>query len=538
MDLNKITVFIAGSTHSPWVNQAKRAIKELQLDMRHKLESEYNMALICTDCDNPMADNNQKIYNAQIKDGSDIFVLLVDKAPVGPYSMEELIRACVYKEEVEHPKVYVFFAEHLKDDPYIVELRDVIKTMTNRYSDYADDLEFIKKKIDKVVSVIASNKKKQREALRLAAEEEARRKQQAQAEEAIRKQQAQDASRRQRLRQVAMRSMLALTTFLLIVGACLASYFYVQHENSTPIFYIGSGSVKSYLDTLKIDVSDRNDGMYIHIPTGYAWVFLSEEQKNGGNTSSRRAFPIVFAADSINMKELNIKNAEAYLEDVGHIADMVIGYDSMYVTVPTDPQILAPLRPYLKHYDEGAITASELARILVHFKGSDSLCVYHTAPSSGTVATYAKAMIDAAPDIVDTTTVWCWQEGKGNTHQEYDKDTKITNITIKRRPFVILQSVHYNVNGSFVDKGQNNGLEPETTNLRLLNAENKHQAKELRLYFVLRNNGNNIFSIDTPVYKFLTTLVKAIPERKYNLKREYKIVDSSIVIPFDKLSKE
>lgn len=514
MDSNKITIFIAGSTHSSWVKETKSAISLLQIEMRGELEKTYNTTLLCIDCDNPAADNNQAIYNHQIKEESDVFVLLIDSVPVGPYSMEELIRACIYKEQQNHPKVYVFFTKDLKDDPYVADLRNVIKSMTGRYSDFFEDSADIKKKMSDVVRKIAREKKELAAMLRKAEEEELLQEQQTKAD-----------NRKQQNRQRLSHLLLSVLAILLVGSVGLGSYMFARHKNAAPIFFAGGGSVRSFLDSAKVNIANRADGIYIHIPTGDSWVMLGEEQKIDEITRNgeRKYYPLILAADDIhdNMKALKIEDEVEFLRKVGHIADINIGEDPLIVTVPRDPLKLAPLRPFLHHLDKGTITASELADILCHFEGTDSITVYHTTSTSGTVATYQKAMMKAS-DKIDETTMWCWNRSDYTGHTDYNNKTTLLSDVIKT-PFIVLESQYYHITGSLEDSN--------TQPLRIIDTNNKQLFKPLHLYFIMRRitDSKDNFEIEEPIYNFLVEAKKAL-NLDFELKRNYTNVTSNDIV--------
>lgn len=117
-------IFIAGSTESSIIDEAKKEI----LVLINTIKNTTGCDIQCSDCSDPSKDNNQENFNCFIKEQADLFILLIDKVPVGPYSMEELLRACIHYEKEKHPEVYVFFSASIDKDPYVYDLRNVIKS--------------------------------------------------------------------------------------------------------------------------------------------------------------------------------------------------------------------------------------------------------------------------------------------------------------------------------------------------------------------------------------------------------------------------
>ena len=149
-------IFIAGSTESSVIEDTKKEI----LVLANTIKNTTDCQLRCSDCSDPSKDNKQEKFNNYIKEQADLFILLIDKVPVGPYSMEELLRACVHYEKDKHPEVYVFFSASIDKDPYVYDLRNVIKTFTNRYSQPFSDTRELREQLDKIIRSNIESKKK------------------------------------------------------------------------------------------------------------------------------------------------------------------------------------------------------------------------------------------------------------------------------------------------------------------------------------------------------------------------------------------
>lgn len=504
---NEFKIFVAGSVDSKVVKDAKMAIGALVSTISGTIKSAYNTDLRYVDCKDPSKDNNQKEFNSFIKEQADMFVLIIDRVPVGPYSMEELLRACIQLEDKKRPEVYVFFMSSIANDPYVTDLRNVIKTFTGRYSNSFEDNQSLTNCLD---SIIRENIRKKNDCV-------------VKANKINRK-------------NAILNTIKILCSIFLIVSLLYGAKYYIDSMKVAPIFFAGGGTVKQYLADHDIDIDKRNDGIYIHVPTGDAWVMLGEEHKEDENMSKneKKYYPVILAADSIknNLKSLKINSIEEYVDNTGHIAEMYIGSDSLFVYIPESSDLQQPLLSFIskESIDRKEITALELYNIMHYYNGKEDITVYHTTLTSGTVASFRKAMIDAVPEAIDEE--WCWLPSNSIGHSEYNNYNTLMS-EVSRSPFISLCSKSYHIK---------NINTPQSGAMRLLfvNQNREFIEKPLFLYFVLKRKGkNDIFYIEAPIKNFLEDILsKGNIEhlRNMSIKDEYVIHKSNLVVSMNEIS--
>lgn len=517
----KFQIFLAGSTQSPSVLKAKRHIKEVIKEQEYDFKKDYNVDIEIKDCDDISNDNSQEKHNRSIEEDADIFVLVVDKTPLGPYSFEELMRACLQHSKHKHPDVYLYYKKALTGDPYISDLLNVVEKLSGKYSMAFDEEEALGKDfVSRLKEKIRAKRKKQEEALLMLEKQRMK-------EEKQKTEQAKQLKKAHRLK-MCKRIMSAVGVAILLVMAYLIPKF--TKEN--PIFFAGGGTTRQFLADKDIEFAHRTDGIYIHIPTGDAWVMLGEEHKENEGAENKNYYPVILAADDIrdNMSAVKIKDTLAFVNNTGKIADFKIGKDPLFVSIPKDEKLLAPLKPFLKHLNENSITPDELYAILSHFHLSDSVVIYHTTRSSGTIATYRKAM-EAAVEGIESEN-WCWLFDNQKGHEEYNNyNTKLSDVLAT--PFLSLESQYYHIK-NITDK------DSEARQLRFVNTKGEQLYKNLHLYFILKRKKLNgdIFYLEEPVKRFLTEVMEAKGLGLSNLevKDEYTIHSPNFTVLFNNIS--
>ena len=510
--MSDFTIFIAGSTNLDINTNSdiKKTIKKSIEDTYCKNNVTLNgYTIVCKDCSNSEMDSKQAEYNQTITNEASLFLLVIDKLPVGVYSMEEVMRACIcFEANKKRPDVYLYVSSKIQNEDQIKDLGNVILSFTGRYTTFFDDEEDCIRKLKKALN--ESTKRKQKED-----------------EEALRGEKENDKKmKKDRLFRFLKHSGLAI----LIVSVLLLTLSLCRKDK--PIFFVGGGTVKQFLSDHNMDIDDRQDGIYIHIPTDDSWVMLGDEYKVG-EKSKKKYYPVIMAADSIgrNLDKLGINDFSKYRNGIGHIAELYLGKDSLFVYISDEEDSNKnPLLRFISKDDE--ITAHELYNILHHFKGKDSIIVYHTSSGSGTVAAYCGAMIESDP--IAESEVWCWEMGeKLKGHEQFDRDNTLLSHVIET-PFISLGSKSYHIKD--ID-------EPNKGAKKLLFVNNQGQPleKPLFLYFVMRRvDGEDAFKIEKPIKRFLKELVKKgnVEELKdMRIKNVYETNSKELIVPFNEISK-
>lgn len=517
----KFEIFLAGSTQSDLVLDAKKHIRAIVREQEYDFKKDYNADIVITDCYDVSNDNMQERHNRSIEEDADIFVLIVDEVPLGQYSFEELMRACLQYNRDNHPDVYLYYREALKDSQYIKDLQNVVKYLTGKFSEDFNSIASLGKDFTKRLRGKIREKRKKQEEARLLMEEQRKE------EERLKIEQAKQLKKAQRKR-ACKRVMWGLAAAILLVLAHLIP----QLMKERPVFYAGGGTTRQFLQENGIDFAERTDGIYIHIPTDDAWVMLGEEHKENESAENKNYYPVILAADNIrdNMSAVKIKDTLAFVKNTGKIADFNIGRDPLFVSVPKNEKLLAPLKPFLKHLDEDCITPEELHSILSHFHLSDSVVIYHTTRSSGTIATYRKKMEEAVEGIENEN--WCWLFDNQKGHEEYNNEG--TNLNeVLATPFLSLESKYYHI-PNITDK------DSEARQLRFVDSKGEQLYKNLHLYFILKRNKSkgDVFYLEKPVKRFLTEVMEAKGLGLSNLevKDEYTIHSPNFTVMFNDIS--
>ncbi len=520
-------IFLAGSTQSQLVLEVKKHIKDIIKDQEYDLRKDYNVDIVIKDCDDISNDSSQEKHNRSIEEDADVFVLIVDQIPLGPYSFEELMRACLQYSKHLRPDVYLYYSKDIAGTPYINDLLNVVEKLSGRYSQKFDSVEALGKDfVKRLRSKIRQKKNKQDEALLLMEKQRIEEEKQIAEQERLKAEEEKQLKKAHRLK--IFKNILAVVGFAMLL---VLAYLIPQLTKDQPIFFAGGGTTRQFLQENGIDVTKRTDGIYIHIPTGDAWVMLGEEHKENKSAENKNYYPVVLAADDIrdNMSDVKIKDTLAFVKNTGKIADFRIGKDPLFVSVPKNEKLLAPLKPFLKHLDENCITPDELYSILSHFLLSDSIVVYHTTRSSGTIATYKKAMEAAVEEAKNEK--WCWLLDNQKGHEEYDSNTEVSNVLAT--PFLSLESVYYHI-PEITDK------DSEARQLRFVDSKGQQLYKDLHLYFILKRKKQSIdsFYLEEPVKQFIKEVMEAQGLGLSNLevKDEYTIHSPNFTVLFNDIS--
>lgn len=510
--MSDFTIFIAGSTilDINTNSDIKKTIKKSIEDTYCKNNVTLNgYTIVCKDCSNSEMDSKQAEYNQTITNEASLFLLVIDKLPVGVYSMEEVMRACIcFEANKKRPDVYLYVSSKIQNEDQIKDLGNVILSFTGRYTTFFDDEKDCIMKFEKALN--ESTKRKQSE------DEDAHRE----------KKENDKKMKKDRFFRFLKHSGLAI----LIVSVLFLAFSLSRKDK--PIFFAGGGTVKQFLLDHNMVIDDRQDGIYIHIPTDDSWVMLGEEYKVG-DKMKKKYYPIILAADSIgkNLDKLGINDFSKYRDEIGHIAELSLGKDSLFVYISDEEDSTKnPLLRFISKNDE--ITAHELYSILHNFYGKDCIKVYHTSSGSGTVAAYCKAMVESDPVAKDE--IWCWEmDEKVKGHEQFDSYNTLMSH-VRETTFICLGSKSYHIMD--IDK-------PNSGAKKLLFVDNQGQPleKPLFLYFVMRRvEGKDEFYIEKPIRRFLKELVKKgnVEELKdMRIKNVYETNSKELIVPFNEISK-
>lgn len=454
--MNTINVFIAGSKE---LASQRIKLKSLISDINHRnKESGINIALSVASYET--YGNKQDEYNDYISNKADLVIFVLD-GKIGSYTEDEFDIAKKSEKSTGRPKSVVFLKSYSDVTPDIAYINGLLKN-EDYYITYANDEDLVrcvKEYLDDFVSKFAKDKISKKKLPVIKSE--------------------------------SFPHMKYICSIGLILAALFALiYFMLCNNNSSVLLIAGGGSARNYIETYKDIVLETYPNSYhVHMPSGNAWLLLTEEVISPQATQGY--IPICISASKANDEDfLKITTKDNFLKS-GSIVAVKLGYDTLAITVKNDDRIT----DYLGHKSikEGEVSMHNVADLL---KNNDSISIFATSPGSGTKTTYERLLKEKGV-VLDNMNV--------NQFSEYS-DLPTVN---KNFPYILMGSRCYKM------KALERGLK-------------KSEAYELKVYD--EEYGRKIYSCK-PIYVYFMAYKPSSQKDMKMVQRYGDDINENLVIP-------
>lgn len=397
--MKNINIFIAGAKD---LIEARRVFKVLANNLNAEYDSKHqDISLTMYSYEDFVGENNQMSYDDFIVADSDIVIFIIE-GRIGAKTENEFKLASNNFSKHGRPKIYVFMKQYNEITPDIAYVNGLMSNMlADYYYDYRsyDHLESVAKDVlrDAVNDIV--NKRA--------------------------------GGRDKRFGRAKMMSWLkmqryAIMLLLLAFVSVLTLVLNTRHTISSDepiVVVVGGGSVANYVeDSLKIDLNEQRDILYVHMPSMSAPSLLGEDIFE----SSSRYYTFLFSADKIDSPDPFYATTEPGKASVdGCVIGAYLGDDPLCVSVENLPIA----REYIgeEDFSRGRISVDALIRIL---RDDERFSLYSTSSTSGTRRRYEQMLRDNDHVLAHYP---AYSEDKSVVHKDNDRS----------KPMVLLASKFY-----------------------------------------------------------------------------------------------
>ena len=458
--MNTINVFIAGSKE---LASQRIKLKSLISDINHRYKESGNDHSLNV-ASYETYGNKQDEYNDYICNKADLVIFVLD-GKIGPYTEDEFDIAKKSEKSAGRPKSVVFLKSYSEITPDIAYINGMLKN-EDYYITYANDEDLVrcvKEYLDDFVSKFAKVNTSQKKKTVIKS----------------------DSSPSCRIKSIC--SVVAVLAALAVL-IC----FLLCNKNSSVLLIAGGGSARNYIETYNNIVLETYPNSYhVHMPSGNAWLLLTEEVIS--QQATQGYIPICISASKAKDEDfLKITTKENFLKS-GSVVAVKLGYDTLAITVKNDDRIIDWLGH--KSIKEGEVSLQNLADLL---KNNDSISIFATSPGSGTKTTYMD-LLEEKGVILDDMTV--------NQFSEYS-DLPTVN---KKFPYILMGSRCYKMKA----------LEKDVK---------KSDAYELKVYD--EEYGRRIYSCKPIYVYFMAYKPKATSQKDTKIVQKYgDDINENLVVP-------
>lgn len=431
-----VNIFIAGAKDLAYQRQKLKA--EIS-DFNHKLEDRKTGIRIMVSSFETFG-NNQNEYNRFIEEKANL-VIFVLKDRIGERTQEEYLLAMKKKREKNHPKVVVFLNNYTEVTPDIAYINGLLSG-EDYYISYENDADLILKVKEYLEDFI---KKEEYTTISNAS-----------AKKEIGTAIASPSNNKN--------SWKVLTYFIAGMILSVATMFCFLLQEKEPILLIaGGGSAKNYINLYtKVKVDKYPNSYYVHMPSGNAWLLLTEEVISPQVTT--QYYPICISASKANDEDfLKISSKEKFL-NVGSVIEVRLGEDTLAVCLQNVPSITEKLSKQC--LEEKEISIQQLTQLL---EDTTSINLFTTSHNSGTRTAYERLLKSANCSLETLKT------------RQFSEDTDMASINVDKS-YLLLGSLCYKMNA--LVKKIKDGEAMELKVYDVVDGKRVYSTKPIYLYFM------------------------------------------------------
>ena len=466
----RIQIFIAGAKD---LAGQRQQLKAMISDLNHRNE-ELNGTVAYSVSSYETFGNNQEEYNDFITKKAHL-VIFVLKDKIGPHTEEEYLLSMQTKKMKNRPKVVVFMNAYDEVTSDIAYINGLLRG-EDYYISYKNDEDLVLKVKEYLADFAGKNTCERKST---------------------------PSAKKKWWKVVAG----------LLAGALLAlcAMFYLGHCDKSPILLIaGGGSAKNYIEQYKgVQVDRYPSSYYVHMPSGNAWLLITEEVISPQQTP--QYYPVCISASRAKEEDfLKITSKEKFLKS-GSVIETYLGDDTLSICLKNVPEVTSRLDA--KCLREQEISVQELGMLM---KNVDSLNVFATSPNSGTRMAYEKILVGANVSLEEISL------------SQFSEDTDFASINVENKPYVLLGSRCYKMRE--LTRPMADGDVVELLVYNDVDGRRQYSIKPIYLYFMAyAPSSNNVLTVPMQTQKLLKDLGVATSDKVKDGKLKRSCEDSVIL---------
>ena len=278
-----------------------------------------------------------------------------------------------------------------------------------------------------------------------------------------------------------------LYIFSVAIIVLLLVFLLINRKPSPILLIAGGGSARNYIEKYHdVRLESYSSSYYVHMPSGNAWLLLTEEVITP--QEKVRYYPICISASAATENDfLKITSKEHFLKS-GSVISLKLGYDTLAVCVKDDSFV----REKIGHESikEKEISLQRLSKLIIE---QDSINIFATSPGSGTRTTYERLFAKKGIDL------------DGLFVSQFSEYSDMPTINKNNLPYILLESKCYTMKELEGDVRAGDALELKVYDE--VEGRREYSCKPIYLYFMAyKETTKNVFSIPKQTIKFLEDL--------------------------------
>ena len=502
MEERKIRVFIAGSTT---LKEERNIFKIIASDLNNEFE---HMGIVFKIKSYESVGNQQEDYNDFIRSKADLIIFVLNGS-IGKTTEEEFRIATDSMHKTGYPKILAFYRTLIGEDTTEKSyLRGILMGCTGQYlSEYETKEDLIEKGKQELRRFVKKHfaELEQKNAKTAETAEENTPEQTCMAESV----QGAETCRAMKNRR---RYVYAGIAVLFIIAAFFTGIY--SHRkvmtNSPALMFVGGGSAANYIEQnyKNVNLYDYDNGYYIHMPSGNAWLCLTEEVVSDPGEEQRKFYPICLSASRAKNEDFlrNIATPSDFLKK-GIVIGKQIGWDTLAIYIESTSSIKFP---------DKTIIMDSLAAIIDNQKSRNITC-FSTSFDSGTRKTYAAKLLEVGCEL-DTT--------KTQLFSEYSSVPQLRKV--EGNSFLLLGSKYYSSkNTNITLEGEESVSEVKMRRYYVMDSAGRAMMKPMYIYFMAYHfsySEDDTYDIPEETMNFLKELNVEVPNSEIKKVDDYTII--------------
>lgn len=501
MEERKIRVFIAGSTT---LKEERNVFKIIASDLNNEFE---HMGIVFKIKSYESVGNQQEDYNDFIRSKADLIIFVLNGS-IGKTTEEEFRIATDSMHKTGYPKILAFYRTLIGEDTTEKSyLRGILMGCTGQYlSEYETKEDLIEKGKQELRRFVKKHfaELEQKNAKTAETAEENTPEQTCMAES----EQVAETCRATKNRR---RYVYAGVAVLFIIAAFFTGvYSHRKVAKSPALMFVGGGSAANYIEQnyQNINLYDYDNGYYVHMPSGNAWLCLTEEVISDPGEEHRKFYPICLSASRAKDGDFlrNLATPSDFLKK-GIVIGKQIGCDTLAIYIESTSSIKFP---------NDTISLDSLAAIIDNQKLRNITC-FSTSEDSGTRKAYAAKLLEV-DCVLDTT--------KTQLFSEYSSVPQLRKV--EGNSFLLLGSKYYSSkNTNITIEGEESESEVKMRRYYVVDSAGHAMMKPMYIYFMAYHfsySEEDTYDIPEETMNFLKELNIEVPSSEIKKVDDYTII--------------
>ena len=439
-----VNVFIAGAKD---LATQRKNLKALIGDINHKNLEQGRTVYFNVSSYETFGDN-QLEYDEYIKNKADL-VIFVLKDRIGDKTKDEFVLAQQNFNEQGRPAIAVYLNKYENKTEDIMFIEGLMSSAGKYYFSYENDEDLNAQVKDYLLSKYNDEKKS--------------------------------------IFEYKGKLRVFLCLFFAIAILLSLVFLWVNRKPSTILLIAGGGSARNYIEKYHdVRLESYSGSYYVHMPSGNAWLLLTEEVITP--QEKVRYYPICISASAATENDfLKITSKEHFLKS-GSVIALKLGYDTLAVCVKDDSFVREKIG--YESIKEKEISLQCLSKLIIE---QDSINIFATSPGSGTRTTYERLFAKKGIDL------------DGLFVSQFSEYSDMPTINKNNLPYILLESKCYTMKELEGDVRVGDALELKVYDE--VEGRREYSCKPIYLYFMAyKETTKNVFSIPKQTIKFLEDL--------------------------------